>query len=133
MAAKKIVDLDDLASCGQRSADYTASVALSAARSINNDRPNPASFTLPVTGWAQDAEETSGYIYYYDFAVNGLTTAYMAEGIIDRASGDAARGCGLCEEAETLEGKIRFRARSAPGSAITGVYWLRTIKENLGV
>jgi len=131
-AAQKIISLADMIDCGTRAADYTANVALTAAASINSERPEPAAFTLPVTGWIEDQNETtSPYVHYYDFAVQGLTTAYMAEGVIDRVSGAAARACGLCEEAETLAGAIRFRAVSVPASAITGTYWLRAIKENL--
>ena len=132
-AEQTLISLADLTECGTRAAGYTAAVALAAARNINNERPDPTAFTLPATGWTLDANETSPYVYYYDLPVSGVTTATMAEGLIDRGSGTTARDCGLCEEAETVSGGIRFRARSAPANAITGVYWLRAIKETLTI
>ncbi|MBQ9526255.1 MAG: hypothetical protein IJR68_01480 [Fretibacterium sp.] len=89
------------------------------------DRPDPAAFTLPASGWTADAT-VSGYHYHYDLAAAGVTANHCVVAILAPGSQGTAAACGLCPTigAHVVEGagKIRFWAISAPESAMTGTY-----------
>ena len=89
-----------------------------------DDRPLPASYTLPTAGWIEDANDTSGYPYHYDLSVNGVTADDIAYVIVPYSAQKWAVACGLCPDNETLAGVIRFRAASVPGNAIALTCWL---------
>jgi len=78
------------------------------------------SCTIPASGWASDG--TSGFPYYYDLPVEGVTAEERADILIPPAGLSAASACGLCPATETLDGKIRVRAVRIPTTAITAEY-----------
>jgi len=78
--------------------------------------------TIPTSGWSSDS--TAGFPCYYDLAVRGVTADDRADVLIPAAGASAAAACGLCPATETLAGKIRLRAASAPTSAISAMYWI---------
>lgn len=79
-------------------------------------------FSIPTSGWGND--NTVGYPYYCDVAISGVTSGDRADVSIAIAGLTAASGCGLCPTSETFSGKIRFRARSIPTSAIPVDYFV---------
>lgn len=100
------------------------------------DKVSPVSFIIPAEGWASEeidetGEEETGasYPYYIDIAVTGVTAKDRADVTISVDGLGAATSCGLCPTSETLEGKIRLRAVSAPAEAISAEYWLHSGKE----
>lgn len=92
---------------------------------INNERPTPASATLPVAGWVEDANDVSGYAYHYDLSVAGVTADDIAHVVVPHSSQRAAVRCGLCPTNETLAGIIRFWAAAVPENAIAVNYWIQ--------
>jgi len=100
------------------------------------DKVSPVSFIIPAEGWTsveidETGEEETGasYPYYIDIAVPGVTAWTRADITIAVSSHSAAASCGLCPTSETLEGKIRLRAVSAPTEEISAEYWLHSGKE----
>lgn len=77
-------------------------------------------------GWATDG---AAYPYYYDLAAEGVTVRDRAEIRLSLASMGTAKDCGLCPASETMAGKIRLRAASAPTGEITGECWIEYGKE----
>ena len=130
MSSVPIPKLDHLEECAQRSSDYTsevASTAVSALRSMDAaklDKPSNTSTVLPVSGWVFDANDTSGYPYYYDLAAAGVTVNDVAHVNINYTSQKAALECGLCASNNTLAGIIRFYAARQPSSQISINYWI---------
>ncbi len=126
----QITELEHLEACARRSSDYTAQVAGTAAAALRSidaaklNKPENTSAVLPVTGWQKDANDTSGYPYYYDFAVNGVTANDIAHVNIPYSSQAAASECGICPSNSTIAGFIRFYAMSVPTQAISISYWI---------
>lgn len=98
------------------------------ALSTKQDAPLSASCTIPVSGWASDS--TADYPKYYDISVSGITNKDRATVTLAPASLSIAAKCGLCCTCETLNGKIRLRAKSVPTVAMTAEYWIEKGKEN---
>ena len=90
------------------------------------DKSTPIDITIPTSGWQSDS--TADYPSYFDINVTGVTVKDRASVDIKRASRDAAAACGLAYN-ETLAGKIRLRAASAPTEAIQAQYWIEQGKE----
>lgn len=86
------------------------------------DKQSAVSCTIPAAGWAEDT--TSGYPYYCDLPVPGVTARDRAELTLAASSLSAAVECGLCQTCETLEGKIRLRAAAAPAADLAAEYWI---------
>lgn len=99
-----------------------------AALDTKQDIPLSVSCTIPVSGWASDS--TADYPKYYDISVSSITAKDRAEVTLAPASLSIASKCGLCCTCETLNGKIRLRAKSVPTAAMTAEYWVEKGKEN---
>ena len=133
MSNEKIIHLEHLENCAQRSSDYTAEVASAAASAIRSldaaklDKPSNISASLPASGWTLDANDTSGYPYYYDLADENVTASNIAHVNIAYTSQSTALECGLCASNNTLAGYIRFYAVTQPKSAIAINYWILKI------
>lgn len=130
MPNQAVTDLTHYESGATRAKVYTddeiTSLAGIVVGAINEERPSPATFTLPASGWALDSNEASIYVYYYDLAVAGVTADDIPHAAIERAGMAAAEACGLCPSIETINGAVRFRAAKVPASAIAGYYWIQT-------
>ena len=85
-------------------------------------RGTDVSFTLPASGWTEDANETSKYKYYYDLTASAVTASDIIKAIIDYQSLDTAADCELCPVCWSASGTIRFRSKQAPSAAITGIW-----------
>lgn len=107
-----------------------------------NDIPASTPFTILAASWmmddtaddaagAEDADDTmSTFPYYFDLAVEGVTSADHATVTLAPESYSAALACGLCPTNETISGAIRLRAATAPAHSISGEYWVEDGKEN---
>ena len=130
MSSVPVTQLDHLEECAQHSSDYTAEVAATAVSALRSmdaaklDKPSNVSASLPASGWTLDANDTSGYPYYYDLAVTGVTANDVAHVNINYTSQKAALECGLCPTNNTIAGYIRFFAVNQPASAISIDYWI---------
>lgn len=79
-----------------------------------------AALSIPATGWKSS---TSGpYKVYRDVSAASVTAADSVQVALAAGSMEAASACGLCPTVETLAGALRFRAVSAPKSALSGEY-----------
>ena len=92
------------------------------------DAPLCASCTISVSGWSTD--NVSGYPKYFDISVQGVTAKDRAQVTLSPASLGIASNCGLCCTCETLDGKIRLRAKSIPTAAMTAEYWVERKESN---
>ena len=130
LSSVPVTQLDHLEECAQRSSDYTAEVAATAVSALRSmdaaklDKPSNVSASLPASGWTLDANDTSGYPYYYDLAAAGVTANDIAHVNINYTSQKAALECGLCASNNTLAGIIRFYAARQPSSQISINYWI---------
>lgn len=110
-----------------------------------NDLPASTPFTISAASWQRDdtADDTEGtenaddaddamsiFPYYFDLAVEGVTSADHATVTLAPESYSAALACGLCPTNETIGGAIRLRAATAPANSISGEYWIENGKEN---
>ena len=87
-----------------------------------NARGADVSFTLPASGWTEDANETSEYKYYYDLSAPAVTASDIIKAVIDYQSLEAAADCGLCPVCWSAAGVIRFRSKQPPSEAIAGIW-----------
>jgi hypothetical protein len=106
-----------------------------------NDHPTSVPFQIPVSGWKTDElpedddaeveeESTDEYPYYFDLAVDGVTSADHATVTIASSSYRTAADCGLCPVNETMDGGIiRLRSAQIPKDTIEGEYWVEDGKE----
>ena len=76
-----------------------------------------AGITLPASGWVQD--DTSGaYGYHLDVLVEGVTEDHFPSVAIHQESMETAENAGISPVAQTLEGILRFWAKSIPAADI---------------
>lgn len=137
--AEKITLLNHLRKGAEAARDFVGSLVaeLAAASSdaldemdaIKADRSTSLPFILPTAGWETDTA-VADYPYTYDLPAEGVTAADMAAVSIAPASMATAIACGLCGTCETTAGKIRFRAKALPASAISAEYRIDQGKEN---
>lgn len=110
-------------------ARVASEVSNAAAQDIENSKPTFSDFTIPTTGWVQDAS-VPDYPLRYDLTVTGVTANDRATVIIAAIGQADAIACGLCPTNETLANTIRLRSRTAPEAAIPAVYWLDEGRSN---
>ena len=91
------------------------------------DKPKGTTCSIPKTGWVKDSN--TSYPYYYYLSVTGITAQDRVDVLLAPASVTAAVSCGLCPTSETLAGKVRLRAVSAPTAVISAAYWIEQGKE----
>ena len=80
-------------------------------------------FTLSASGWQTDSSGNANFPYYIDVADASISASDLVTCLIGETSAAACINCGLYARVQSFSGKIRFRARQAPSSDITGVYW----------
>ena len=122
---EKLTTLGHLQAAAGKAMGFASEVAAAASAAIREvhklkaDKPLGVVFSLPASGWEEDAA-AEAYPMYYDFA----TAKDRASVVLAPASQATAIACGLCPTNETIAGKIRFRADTAPAEAISAVYYL---------
>lgn len=96
--------------------------ALAEMDSSKMDKRNEAAISIPTTGW----QTTTGISYpkYCDLTAQDITAADRVDIMVAPASVQTAVSCGICPTCETLEGKIRIRAKQVPAQAISARYWV---------
>ena len=126
---EKLTTLGHLQAAAGKAMGFASEVAAAASAAIREvhklkaDKPLGVVFSLPASGWEEDAA-AEAYPMYYDFAITGVTAKDRASVVLAPASQATAIACGLCPTNETIAGKIRFRADTAPAEAISAVYYL---------
>lgn len=76
-----------------------------------------AGITLPASGWVQD--DTSGaYGYHLDVLVEGVTEDHFPSVAIHQESMETAQNAELSPVVQTLDGVLRFWAKSIPAADI---------------
>lgn len=76
--------------------------------------------TLPVTDWAPDGADTTGYPYFLDIADSVLEGVESGTVIPARESLDVVAGAGICPTIDILSGKIRVYSARVPAADISG-------------
>lgn len=73
--------------------------------------------TLPAAGWVQD--DTGGaYGYHLDVSVEGVTENHFPSIAIHQESRETAESAGISPVVQTLDGVLRFWAKSVPAADI---------------
>ena len=73
--------------------------------------------TLPAAGWVQD--DTGGaYGYHLDVSVEGVTENHFPSIAIHQESMETAESAGISPVVQTLDGVLRFWAKSVPAADI---------------
>lgn len=75
--------------------------------------------TIPNIGW--QTETLGAYQYYVDVPVSGILAIHNPNVILDVTTHTVASRAGICSTVESFDGYIRFRSKSVPESAITGI------------
>lgn len=73
-----------------------------------------AEITIPAAGWTDAEDQSDGYLKQCDAEAEGAAPEDWPCVTVAPESMAAARQCQLCPVAETLDGKIRFRAAVQP-------------------
>ncbi len=105
----------------------SVSIDLEAVEGKKADKPKAVFCVITPSGWKNDKAEK--YPHYYDIAVSGATVKDRAEVTLAASSLEAASDCGLCQTCETMDGKLRLRAVSAPTADLSVEYWIEQGKE----
>lgn len=78
--------------------------------------------TIPAAAWTLDESQTPPggalYPYYADVTVAGALTTHFPAAALHTESLEAAAAAGMAPVVQALEGKVRFRAKEPPGSAL---------------
>ena len=125
---EKMFTLGHADSAMEAQKNYTAKVAAAAADAINeidgikSDKSLSGTISIPTTGWNSDS--TTGFPYYYDITVAGVTSDDRADLNIAIDSAIVATQCGFCLQTNTLSEKIRVRVASIPSDTIFADYWV---------
>ena len=77
---------------------------------------------IPTSGWSDGV--LGLYTKYIDVSVSGILAIHNPAVVLDVASQEVALACGLCSTVESLEGKLRFRSKSVPESAMNGICYI---------
>lgn len=72
--------------------------------------------TIPAESWAQDTG--AAYPWYADVTVEEAQASYFPAAALHTESLEAAAAAGMAPVVQALEGKVRFWAKKAPGSAL---------------
>ena len=91
------------------------------------DKVSPVSITIPVSAWTENTDtKAAGFAFYADTAVEGLAAEDSTDTVLDYASLEPAKACGMANTASPMAAKIRHFAVSKPTTALTAT--LRVFK-----
>lgn len=74
--------------------------------------------TMKMEDWKKSEDPIAGYEFVCDVKVDGVLSVHVPFGVTDAASEDAADQACLRQACETLDGYVRFFAKSVPESDI---------------
>lgn len=127
----KPTGLDALTESARRSRNYAGGLlsefGLKTAAAILETYLDTDTVTIKADEWQKDSTEK--YPAYYDIAAGGLSAKDRADVIFPLSSLSAAENCGVSSTVETLAGKIRLRAMTAPTGDLTAQIWITHVKE----
>ena len=90
---------------------------------------SPVSITIPVSAWTENTDTATlaaGFAFYADTAVVGLAAEDSTDTVLDYASLEPAKACGMATTATPMVAAIRHYAVSKPTEALTAT--LRVFK-----
>ncbi len=90
------------------------------------DKGRAVEATIPTSGWQSGS---GAYPKHYDIPLPGVTANDRAGVTVAPGGMAAAKACGMCPACETMAGKVRVYAASAPTQAITAECWVEKGKE----
>lgn len=93
------------------------------------NKVSPVSITIPVSAWTENtdtATKAAGFAFYADTAVEGLAAEDSTDTVLDYASLEPAKACGMANTATPRAAAIRHYAVSKPTKALTAT--LRVFK-----
>ena len=85
------------------------------------DKISLVSISIPVSAWVEDTDTTivaAGFAYHADAAVEDLTAANSTETVLDLASLEPAKACGMANTAIAMAGVIRYYAVNKPTTTL---------------
>lgn len=91
-----------------------------------------AEITLPASGWTADSQSANGYGYYLDVPIEGALESQFPCVAIHKGSLETARDSELCPTSQTLDGILRFWAKSIPAGDIFATAALITSDAGVG-
>lgn len=134
----KLTYINHLKACAEAARNFTNGLVANLAQTVTEamqemeaakaDKQASVSLTIPKTGWSDDAASTS-YPKYLDITASSITAKDSVNIAISPSSMAVAIACGMCPTSETLSGKIRIRAKSAPSANIQAEYRLNQGEE----
>lgn len=93
------------------------------------DKVSPVSITIPVSAWTENTDTATlaaGFAFYADTVVEGLAAEDSTDTVLDYASLEPAKACGMANTASSRAAAIRHYAVSKPTTALTAT--LRVFK-----
>ena len=75
--------------------------------------------TIPVTGWIEDVNDTTGYPFHVDVANDAITEEMTPFLTILPVSLNTAKEAGICKTAETVTGALRVYSKTIPETGIS--------------
>lgn len=93
------------------------------------DKVSPVSITIPVSAWTENtdtATKAAGFAFYADTAVEGLAAEDSTDTVLDYASLEPAKACGMAGTSTPMAAAIRHYAARKPTTALTAT--LRVFK-----
>ena len=125
----KLTYLNHLKACAEAAKSFTNGLVAKLAQTVTEAMQEMEdAITIPTTGWGID-ENSEDYPSYCDIVVAGITAKDRVDIAIAPNSQAAAIACGMSPTNQTLAGKIRVWAKTAPAAAISAEYWLNQGKE----
>ncbi len=77
---------------------------------------------IPENAWV--SEESDGFAYLADIPCGDITERHYPNVTLDKSSLGIASNAGLCPTVQSLDGKLRFWAKTNPSDEITGTVLL---------
>lgn len=87
-----------------------------------SDKVSPVSITIPVSAWTENTDTATlaaGFAFYADTAVEGLAAEDSTDTVLDYASLEPAKACGMANTASPRAAAIRHFAVNKPTTALT--------------
>lgn len=86
------------------------------------DKVSPVSITIPVSAWTENTDTATlaaGFAFYADTAVEGLAAEDSTDTVLDYASLEPAKACGMANTATPMVAAMRYYAAEKPTIALT--------------
>ena len=130
MADEKNVTLKQFKEFAAKADERLDKLEIGKAEKVSN-----VSITIPVSAWTENtdtATTAAGFAFYADTAVAGLAAEDSTDTVLDYASLEPAKNCGMANTSTQMAGKVRYFAAAKPKQDLTAtlrVFKKKTYKE----